>query len=132
METGIRKSKLGPLDIVDEDDCVKLVDVFTFFFLIALCSTCVTFCVSSESFAVESCSYSCTVHHPTGEQSGNLISLFLFFSFVGIYVTLAERSSILPLDICCWHSCMIKEISVLKSNRSLLPFSFMSCPSGFF
>ena len=35
--------KLGALEIVDEDDCVKLAGVFTFFFLIALCSACLIF-----------------------------------------------------------------------------------------
>ena len=124
--------KLGALEIVDENDCVKLADVFTFLFLVALCSACLIFCASSESFAMGSCSYSCTIDHPVGDRSTNLISLFVFFSFVAIDVKLADRSSVLPLHICCWFSYMAKEIFVLKSNWSLLPFAFMWCPSGLY
>ena len=99
---------------MDEDDCVKLAGVFTFLFLIALCSACLIFCASSESLAMGSCSYSCTIDHPAGDRSAYLINLFLFFSLVAIDVRLADRSPILPLAICCWHSCIAKEISVLK------------------
>ena len=35
--------KLGSLEIVDEDDCVKLAGVFTFFFRIALCAASLIF-----------------------------------------------------------------------------------------
>ena len=90
--------------------CVKLVGVFTFLFLIALCSTWLIFCASSESLAMESSSYSCTRDHPTGNWLNNLISLFHFFSFLAIDVRLADRSSISSLNICCWHSCIAKEI----------------------
>ena len=116
-----------------EDDCVKLVGVFTFLFLIALCSTCLIFCALSKSLAMGSCSYSCTIDYPIGDWSAaNLISLIIFFSFVAINVRLADRSLILYLDICCWDSCMIKEISVLKSNWPLLPFPFMLYLTVFF
>ena len=81
-----RNWELGALEIVDEDDCVKLAGVFTFLFLIALSSACLIFCASSESLAMGSCLYSCTIDHPTGDRSANLISLFLFFSFVAIDV----------------------------------------------
>ena len=117
--------------MVDEDERVKLgrgKSAFTFLFLNNL--SCLIFCTSSELLAMGSCSYSCTIDHPTGDRSSNLIGLFLFFSFIVIDVRLADRSSILPLDIWCWRSCMAKEISVLKSNWSLLPFPFMSCPTG--
>ena len=118
---------------MDKDDCIKPGCVFTFLFAIAFCSACLFFCTSSESFAVRSCSYFCTIHYPTGDQLVNLISLFLFFSFVSIEVKLADRFSILPIfNIWCWHSCMAKEISVLKSTWSLLPFPFMSCLSVFY
>ena len=124
-----RNRKLSALEIVDEEDCVKLAGLFTFFFLIALCSACLIFCASSESLAMGSCSYSCTIDHAAGDRSASLLSLFLFFSFIAIDVKLTDRSSMLPLDICCWHPCMATAISVLKSNWSLLPFPFMSCPS---
>ena len=117
---------------MDEDDCVKLTGVFTFLFLIALCSACLIFCASSESLAMWSCSYSCTIDHPAGDRSANLISLFLFYSFVAIDVESADSSLILPLEICCWYSCLAKEISVLKSNWSLSPFHFTSCSSGLY
>ena len=47
-----RKWKLGALEIVDEDDCIKLVYVFTFLFLVALCSAYLILCASSESLAM--------------------------------------------------------------------------------
>ena len=68
--------KLGALEIVDEDDCVKLADVFTFFFLIALCSACLIFSVSPESLVMGSCSYSCTIDYPVGDRSANLACFF--------------------------------------------------------
>ena len=42
----LRNWKLGASEIVDEDDCIKLVGVFIFLFLIALCSACLIFCAS--------------------------------------------------------------------------------------
>ena len=102
---------------------VKLAGVFTFHFLIVLYSACLIFCASSESVAMGSCSYSCTIDHLTGNWLANF-----FFSFVAIDVRLADRSSVLPLNIWCWHSSMAKEVSVLKSNWSLLPCPFMLCP----
>ena len=68
---------------------------------------------------------------PTYDGSANLISLFLFFSFDAVDVRLADRFSLLYFNICCWLSCMIKGIFVLKSNWSLLPFPLMLCPTGF-
>ena len=68
---------------------------------------------------------------PTYDGSANLISLFLFFSFDAVDVRLADRFSLLYFNICCWLSYMIKGIFVLKSNWSLLPFSFMLCLTGF-
>ena len=97
----------------------------------ALCSTCVIFCAPSASLAMESCSYSCPIDYRISDRSANLISLFLAFSYVTSDVRLADRSLILPLVICCWHSYMIKEIHVLKSNWFLLPFSFILLPFGF-
>ena len=41
--------KLGVLEIVDLDDCVKLAGVFTSLFVTALCSSCLIFFASSES-----------------------------------------------------------------------------------
>ena len=101
--------------------CVKLVGVFTFLFLIALCSTWLIFCASSESLAMESSSYSCTRDHPTGNRLDNLISLFHFFSFLAIDVRLADRSSISSLNICCWHSCIAKEIGWNQTGLYYLP-----------
>ena len=100
-----RNWKLSALEIVDEDDCVKLAVVLTFLFLIAICSACLIFCASSELLDMGSCSYSCTIDHPNGDQSANLISLFLFFSFIAIDVRLGDWSSILPLDI--WFCILI-------------------------
>ena len=117
---------------MDEDDCVKLAGIFTFLFLIALCSANVIFCALRESLAMGSCSYSCTIDHPTGNRLASLISLFLFLSFFATDVKLAGRSSILDLEICSSHSCMAKEISMSKSNWSQLPFPFMSCSSGLY
>ena len=71
---------------LDEDDCVKLAGVFTFLSVIALSSVCLIFCASSESLAMGSCSHSCTIDHPTGNRSANLISCFLFFSLAAIDV----------------------------------------------
>ena len=97
----------------------------------SLCSACVIFSASSASLAMESCSYSCITDRRTSDRSANLISLFLSFCYVTNDVRLADRSLILPLVICCWHSYMIKEIHVLKSNWFLLPFSFILLPFGF-
>ena len=52
QKLSFRKWKLDALEIVDEDDCIKLVYVFTFLFLVALCSAYLILCASSESLAM--------------------------------------------------------------------------------
>ena len=71
-----------------------------------------------------SCSYSCTTDHPVGDRSANLISFFVLFIFVAIDVKLANRSSILPLDICCWLSCMAKRNFCVEIKLVLITFCF--------
>ena len=121
--------KLGALEIEDEVNCVKLVGVFTFLFLIALCSTWVILCASSESLAMESCSYSYTRDHPTGNQLDNLISLFISLAFLQLMLDwqtdLPYYLSISAVGI------LYGKRNRLKSNWSLLPSPFMLCTSGF-
>ena len=117
--------KLDAVEIVDENHCVKLTG---FLFPIVLCSACLIFCASSESLAIGSCSYLCTIDHPAGDRSANLISLFIFFSFVSIDVKLADSSSILRLfNIWCWHSFMARNFCVeIKLVFITIPFYLVS------
>ena len=97
-------------------------------------SDCPLFCLSiffwalSESLAMGSCSYSCTIDHLTDDQSDNLISLFLFFSFVVIDVRLADISSILPLDIWCWNQTGHYYLSLLYRVRQVFYISLKEVP----
>ena len=97
LEVDIQNWKLGAQEIVDEDDCV-----------FGLYSACLILCALSKSLAMGSCSDSCIIDHPTGNELANLISLFCFFSFLAINVRLTDRSLTLSLDICCWYSYLIK------------------------
>ena len=100
-----RNWKLSALEIVDEDDFVKLAGAFSFLFLIALCSACLISCVLSESFTMGSCSYSCTI--PL--LIGRLTQLVCFFSLPSLELMLSWQTdlqyylSIFGVGILVWQ-----------------------------